>query len=121
MAKNLSEAEIYQAVLAIAKEFTVFECKQCADAIRRWLRQNGITGVYLKLEPAMPGRFQFMVSQRWKDGREAVSQNGVHYGIEVKEFVFDNLSTTEGLSRDNWIEDFDCAMGDLKLSELETF
>jgi Papain fold toxin 2 len=60
------------------------------------------------------------LSRRWRDGGESIAQTGKHQGIEVYGKVFDNLSQ-DGLSRANWLADFDCASGELEMVELELF
>jgi predicted DNA-binding ArsR family transcriptional regulator len=39
---------------------------------------------------------------------------------EVRGKVFDNLSTT-GLTREEWIEDFDCPSGQFTVEEIDSF
>jgi hypothetical protein len=51
---------------------------------------------------------------------ESITQNGVHYGVEVRGRVFDNLSS-DGLIRDEWIRDFDSHNGEFLVEELENF
>ena len=48
----------------------------------------------------------------------SVTENGVHYGVEVFGLVFDNLSIY-GLPRNEWIGDFDCPSGQFRVDELE--
>jgi hypothetical protein len=93
----LSDDEIYQQVGRIVQRFGLMECFECAEAVKHWLKIQKIGGTHLKLVPLEAIRYRFIVSNRWKNGTEAISQNGVHYGIEVRGRVFDNLSI-EGLS-----------------------
>ncbi len=61
-----------------------------------------------------------MVSERWKAVSEAITQNGLHYAIEVRGRVFDNLSTF-GLQRNEWIKDFDCPGSIFRIEEVDQF
>ena len=96
----ISDQEIYQQVGGIIQQFGLMQCLSCAEAVKCWLKEQGIRGTHLKLLPLAAEQFQFIVSERWRNGSEAISQNGVHHGIEVRGKVFDNLSVT-GLSRED--------------------
>ncbi|NDJ17066.1 hypothetical protein GS601_07160 [Myxacorys almedinensis A] len=110
--------EIYREVGKIVEPFEVLECLECAQAVISWLKQNQIQGTLLRLRTKY--RDEFILSDRWeKFGRtESISTNGIHYGVEVRGRVFDNLSI-EGLSREAWINDFACRRGAFILEELE--
>lgn len=110
--------EVYQQIAKIIQQFKVLECAECAEAIKQWLKANRINGIHLKISPL--DKADFILSERWDGGRNTISQNGVHYGIEVRGKIFDTLSTT-GLSREDWIEDFYCAIGQFTIEEIETF
>ncbi|MEL7039523.1 MAG: papain fold toxin domain-containing protein, partial [Cyanobacteria bacterium J06592_8] len=45
------------------------------------------------------------------------TENGTHYGVEILGQVFDNLGD-EGLSRDDWINDFECISGRFVIEEI---
>ena len=114
----MTRQEIFQEVARIGGKYTVFQCFECADAIKAWLKRNRIQGVHLQLSAI--GRTKFIVSQRWKGGSESIAQTGVHQGIEVYGSVFDNLSS-DGFDRDDWVADFDCASGEFEIVELDVF
>lgn len=44
--------------------------------------------------------------------------NGIHYGVEVKERIFDNLSS-EGSTREDWLNDFQCPSGEFLIDYLD--
>ena len=50
---------------------------------------------------------------------DSITENGIHYGVEVYGLVFDNLSSY-GLPRDQWVADFICPSGKFIISELDT-
>ena len=114
----LSDEDIYQQIGAIVRKFKLLQCAECAEAIKNWLKANRINGTHLQIK--LVGRGYFIVSQRLEEGRTPITQNGTHYGIEVRSKVFDNLSTT-GLTREEWIEDFDCPSGQFIIEEIDSF
>jgi hypothetical protein len=117
---TISDDEVYQQVGRIIQQFGLMECLECAETVKNWLKRQGISGIHLKLMPLGAVRYRFIVSDRWKNGTEAISQNGVHYGVEVRGKVFDNLSS-DGLTRDDWIRDFSCPAGGFIIEEIERF
>ncbi len=96
-------------------DFTSLECERCAIAVMEWLKDNGIEGKILRLKTKRPSEM-FIISKHY-EMTESITENGTHYGVEIFGKVFDNLST-EGLSREDWIEDFNCISGQLLLDEL---
>lgn len=114
----MTKDEVFQEIAKISSTYTVFQCVDCAQAIKAWLKQNDISGIHLQLSAI--GRMKFIVSDRWQEGQESIAQTGIHQGIEIYGKVFDNLSA-EGLDRSNWIADFDCASGNFVITELELF
>lgn len=115
---QLSDEEIYQQVANILGQFKLLECNECAEAIKKWLKANGINGIHLKISPL--DKADFILSERWDGGRATISQNGIHYGIEVRGKVFDNLSPI-GVSREDWIADFYCGIGEFIIQEVDKF
>ncbi|NJK48401.1 hypothetical protein HC931_09590 [Candidatus Gracilibacteria bacterium] len=115
---TLSDEEIYQEVSKIVEPFGLFECFECAQAVIDWLRQNQIHGTMLRLRTKY--RDAFILSSRWErlGNTESISSNGIHYGVEVRGQVFDNLSS-EGLNKEAWINDFACRRGVFELEEIE--
>ncbi len=112
------DEEIYQEIASIVRNFKLLQCAECAEAIKNWLKANGINGTHLQIK--LVGRGSFIVSQRWEESQTPITQNGIHYGIEVRSKVFDNLSTT-GQTREEWIKDFDCPSGKFIIEQIERF
>jgi Papain fold toxin 2 len=102
----------------IITNFPNLECESCARAIRQWLRDNGNTGQLLRLRTSMGE--DYIVSQRRLAIGDAgsITENGVHYGVKVDGFVFDNRSM-DGLPLDQWLADFECQSGDFLLDTIE--
>ena len=112
------DEEIYQKIASIVRNFKLLQCAECAEGIKYWLKANGINGIHLQLK--LVGRGYFIVSQSWEEGRTPITQNGTHYGIEVRRKVFNNLSMI-GLTREEWIKDFDCPSGQFIVEEIDRF
>jgi hypothetical protein len=108
---------IWQEVGKIVTGYPVMECDRCAIAVSNWLRDNDIPFKILRLRTKRRSEF-FIVSSRY-GMNDAITENGTHYGVEVYGLVFDNLSE-EGLSRDEWIEDFNCRSGKFVVDELDS-
>jgi hypothetical protein len=105
---DLSDEEIYREVGQIVSQFDILECYDCATAVMRWLAENGIEGKVIKLRTRKRKEF-FIISDRLeRQGiTESITDNGQHYGVEVRGLVFDNLSS-EGMTREDWLNDFHC-------------
>ncbi|EKU98364.1 hypothetical protein Lepto7375DRAFT_7647 [Leptolyngbya sp. PCC 7375] len=114
----MTRDELFEAISTISANYTVFQCVECAAAIKQWLKANNVSGIHLQIVAV--GRIKFIVSQRWHDGIDSIAQTGIHQGIETYGKVFDNLGA-EGLDRDQWVADFDCASGEFEVIELELF
>ncbi len=115
---RLSTEEIYQALGNISSQFQNLECDKCAIALKSWSDANGIERKIIKLRTKKRNDF-FIISNRYSDS-ESITDNGIHYGVEVFGLVFDNLSR-QGLPRDEWINDFSCRSGEFYLEELDNF
>jgi Papain fold toxin 2 len=119
---NFADEEIYREIGAIVSQYDILECDRCAKAVLKWLAGNRIAGKLLKLKTKY--REEFILSTRLErsgwDANESITTNGTHYGVEVRGRVFDNLST-EGLSREDWVNDFSCRRGEFIVEELDGF
>ncbi|MCF3626248.1 hypothetical protein L2E65_15805 [Planktothrix agardhii 1801] len=115
---QFTDEQIYQQIAKIIQRYKLLECAECAAAIKNWLKANQINGIHLKIK--LVGRGLFIVSKRWDNGQTSITQNGTHYGIEARGKVFDNLSTF-GLTREQWVADFDCPSGKFIIEEIEKF
>ncbi|WP_394359049.1 papain fold toxin domain-containing protein [Leptolyngbya boryana] len=104
----------------ITRRFDILECADCARAIVRWLNQQGIEGIILRLRTR--NGEDYILSKRLEQLgiTESITLNGQHFGVEVRGKVFDNLSE-EGRSRQDWLKDFSCHSGLFTLTELNRF
>ncbi len=114
---QLSIEEIYDIIGGISSQFKNLECDKCAKALSVWLDNNGIDRKILKLRTKKRNDF-FIISNRYLSS-ESITDNGIHYGVEVFGLVFDNLSR-QGLPRNEWINDFSCRSGGFYVEELDT-
>lgn len=113
---KLSVEEIYQGLADISSQFPNLECDKCAIAMKSWLDSNRIERKILKLRTKKRNDF-FIISSRFSNN-ESITDNGIHYGVEVLGLVFDNLSP-QGLPRNEWINDFSCRSGGFNIEELD--
>ncbi|MBE9011229.1 hypothetical protein IQ250_13530 [Pseudanabaenaceae cyanobacterium LEGE 13415] len=123
MSRNSEEwtdAEIYREIAQITHRFDILECADCARAIVQWLSRQGIEGIILRLRTG--NGEDYILSNRLEQIgiTESITINGQHFGVEVRGKVFDNLSE-EGLSREDWLQDFRCHSGLFILTELRRF
>jgi hypothetical protein len=114
----MTDEEIFQELGKIVVRFRLLQCKECAREVRQWLKENGISGKILLLRTVHP-KARYIVSDRQSD-EDSITDNGKHYGVEVKGKVFDNLSSY-GLERETWLKDFSCRSGQFVLEEVEVF
>lgn len=112
---NLSDEYIYTEVGKIVSQFDIYQCYNCAIAVRQWLRDNGIEGQIIELKTFYRDE-DYIISDRI-GGDESISNNGKHYGVRVRRLVFDNLSI-EGMAEADWIGDFHCPSDEFTIAEL---
>ncbi|WP_371819482.1 papain fold toxin domain-containing protein [Tolypothrix sp. PCC 7910] len=49
---------------------------------------------------------------------DSIMLNGIHYGVEVKDRIFDNLSI-QGLTVKDWLNYFECPSGEFLIEYLD--
>uniref|UniRef100_B8HUB9 Tox-PL-2 domain-containing protein n=1 Tax=Cyanothece sp. (strain PCC 7425 / ATCC 29141) TaxID=395961 RepID=B8HUB9_CYAP4 len=111
---QIDQQELRQQITSIASRFGDFECEPCADAIEKFLRQQGISGKRIKL---YTGSALGLYGNIFHDGLERnISTNGRHQGVIVEldgqEIVFDNIHH-EGVERTKWLLNFHCSALDM--------
>lgn len=106
--REWKDEEVHAKLREIGKRYKVFECTNCAQEMRTWLTKNKIQGISLTLKSG--SEKGFVVSNRYKGGNSPISLNRMHYGIEARGLVFDNLPST-GMPREEWLKDFDAIGG----------
>jgi hypothetical protein len=112
-----SPEKIWDEIGSIVENYPLLACDQCAIAVLQWLKIHEIEGKVLKLRTKRRTDL-YIISDRIP-AQESITENGIHYGVEVMVKVFDNLSR-EGLLRAEWIQDFHCRSGQFIIEELDT-
>ncbi len=120
----MSDPELRLQIANIARRFQLFQCIQCADAIREFLVINGIRGKQIVLftgsnEDPYGNIYHEVIQQN-------ISINGIHQGIAVElsgeELIFDNINH-QGVSRRAWLENLYCVAketgGDFQITETD--
>jgi hypothetical protein len=80
--------------------FRVLKCDKCANAIVKALKAAGISGKLIRVDA--PSKYGAIYNELLtKAGQEVISQNGVHYAVQVGDIVFDNLLPV-GVPRAKW-------------------
>ena len=118
---DLAIIEIHQAIGNLVIRFPLLHCQECAKTLKQWLKQRKIPGKLWRLSTIYDNE-DFILSERLeKQGCfETITENGVHYGVEVFGKIFDNLSR-QGLYPDDWIQDFTSLSNEFKIEVIEEF
>lgn len=118
---DLAIIEIHQAIGNLVIRFPLLHCQECAKTLKQWLKQRKIPGKLWRLSTIYDNE-DFILSDRLeKQGCfETITENGVHYGVEVFGKIFDNLSR-QGLYPDDWIQDFTSLSNEFKIEVIEEF
>lgn len=114
-------AELYQAIGNIVVRFPLLHCQDCASTLKRWLKQRQIPGKLWRLSTRYDNE-DFILSYRQEQQGcfETITENGIHYGIEVYGKIFDNLSR-EGLTPDDWVKDFTSLSDEFDVKVIQEF
>ncbi len=114
-------AELYEKIGKLVVRFPLLHCEACASTLKRWLKQRGIPGKIWRLSTRYDYE-DFILSDRLEQQgcSETITENGVHYGVEVLGKIFDNLSE-QGLSIDDWINDFTSLSDEFDVEVIEEF
>ena len=113
--------ELYEAIGNIVIRFPLLHCQECANTLKKWLKQRGVPGRLWRISTRYD-REDFILSARLEQQGcfESITENGVHYGVEVYGKIFDNLSS-QGLSPENWVRDFTSLSNDFVAEVIEEF
>ncbi len=114
-------SDIYRAIGNIVIRFPLLHCEECASTLKRWLKQREIPGKIWRLSTRYDYE-DFILSDRLEQlgCAETITENGVHYGVEVFGKIFDNLSR-QGLLPDDWIKDFTSLSNEFDIEVIEEF
>ncbi|NER25150.1 MAG: hypothetical protein F6J86_03410 [Symploca sp. SIO1B1] len=110
----MKDTDLREKLSAIARQFKVFECVLCAEALRQFLSSQSRSGWQISL---FTGSTEDPFCNIYHENLQRnISVNGRHEAIAImiegQEVVFDNLHP-EGLPRASWIENFYCPIQDL--------
>lgn len=110
----MPNSELHQKLTAIAQKFQLFECIECATALKQFLISQNISG---KLIAIYTGNTKKPFCNIYHDRlQQNISTNGRHVGIAVeiegRELIFDNLHP-EGIVRVDWIKNLYSPIQDL--------
>lgn len=102
---KISDRQIDE-IRAIAQQYDIGTCLQCAVAIKSYLKSQQIKGRHIRVETLSPNGLQGII---YDDGtNQQIATNGFHEGIAIDiegvEKVFDNLYH-EGKPINEWLQD----------------
>lgn len=122
---STDHSNIHDIALSITKKYGFNQCLQCSTALRQALIAAGRTGVVLKLKAKGARLYVVMKDPDFKlpfnaPAEAAISETGLHYGVQVGEYVFDNIHRS-GILRSKWVDSFDCAGHAFEVSEIDPF
>jgi len=103
---DLAIIKLYEAISNLVVRFPLLHCEECVSTLKRWLKQRGIPGKIWRLSTRYDDE-DFILSYclQQQNCAETITENGVHYGVEVFGKIFDNLSRLR-LSPEDWVKDF---------------
>lgn len=117
---GLSDEEIFQEIGNIIANFELYKCDECTVAVMGWLQDNNIEGRVIKLKTAY-GEDYILSTRLTNQGiNSSITLNGIHYAVEIRGKVFDNIST-EGSMFEDWKNDFDCPSGEFIIDYANDF
>jgi Papain fold toxin 2 len=120
----VSDSQLRQQITAIAQQFPLFECVECARTLQNFLSNRNISGKRLILST---GTTKEPFCNIYHDRlQQNIAQNGRHEAIALiisqQELIFDNIHP-EGISRVNWISNLYSPIqdvgGDFQITEIE--
>ena len=101
--------------------FPILHCEECASVLKQWLKQRGIPGKLWRLSTRYDDEDFILRDRLEQQGcSETITENGVHYGVEVFGKIFDNLSR-QGLSSKDWKNDLTSLSNEFKVEVIEEF
>lgn len=109
-----NDFELRQQIEDIASKFKLFECVECAEAIKQFLIERDIKGKHVKL---FTGSTEEPFSNIYHEVlAENISINGRHEAIAVyingEELIFDNIYS-QGVFRRTWLNNLNSPVQDI--------
>lgn len=89
---------IREEIANVAQNYGLWQCVECAQAIKRLLQKFQVRGKHIRFEPTRGGT----VGNIWNDDMDSlISTNGVHEVIDVEGIFFDNCYPN-GIPSQEW-------------------
>jgi hypothetical protein len=118
---DVAKAALYQSIGQLVVRFPLLHCEECAITLVKWLKQRRIPGQLWRISTRYDTE-DFILSSRLEEKGcfETITENGIHYGVEVFGKVFDNLSD-QGLPYHVWISDFSSLSNEFDVEMIKAF
>ncbi len=117
-------------IVVLAKKVTtkygLNQCRQCATELRKIFAANGLHGHVLQLTTSGGRGFIVMRDSDFRLpfpmplGKDAITETGQHFGVQVGQYIFDNIFK-EGILKMRWESQFDCDVHSFKINIIEPF
>ncbi len=103
-----NDFELRQEIEDLASQFKIFECVECAEAIKQFLIERNISGKHIRLfTGSTEDPFSNIYHEKLK---ENIAVNGRHEAIAVMinngEFIFDNIHPEGVFLKREWLSNF---------------
>ena len=118
--------EISVIASAVAANYGLTRCRDCATALRNAFIRRQIHGQVLRLATVGGRGFIVLKDDTFRlpfptpPGNPAIATNGFHFGVLVGQQVFDNVFRT-GVPYASWQSKFDCDVHRVTLTQIEPF
>ncbi|BAY40879.1 hypothetical protein NIES2111_52690 [Nostoc sp. NIES-2111] len=96
----MDDSKLRQQITEIASSFHLFECVECANAIRQFLTIQNVPGKIIRLSTGSTKEPFCNIYHELL--QENISTNGRHEAIAGQELIFDNIHPV-GISKVNWM------------------
>jgi hypothetical protein len=125
---TLSPTDIAAIAVSITQQHGRLECASCARELTTAFKNRGIKGRVWQLkaiatqsrgwicmeDPAFPLPFPTA------SGQDSISENGLHFGVEVQGIVYDNIFRN-GIGLAAWPLQFTCYTGEFESTVVDSF
>ena len=117
--------KLRQQIAQLTSQYRVFQCVDCAQAIKAFLQSKGIHGKQIKLDLGVTDLPWAVIYDLKR--QQQISTNGCHEGIALRlddqDIVFDNIDH-QGIPRREWLENLtsptlELGRGNFRVEETE--
>lgn len=118
--------EIVVLTRKVTSKYGFRQCRQCATELRMVFMAKGLHGHVLQLTTSGGRGFIVMKNPAFRLpfpmplGIDSITETGQHFGVQVGQYVFDNIFK-EGILKMQWESQFDCDAHRFTINIIEPF